>query len=96
MINLIKEAIKNKQILSFSYDGMNRVVEPHALGITSKENTVLRCYQIQGGHKNNNHTWDLCSLKKIVNLSTTGNTFIGPRLGYKKGDKAMITILAEL
>ena len=96
MLDIIIYAIQNRQVLSLVYDGINRVVEPHAVGESKAGNNVLRCYQMQGGHVTPGHEWDLLLLDKIANLRTVGTTFTAPRPGYKKGDKGMIQIYAEL
>ena len=36
MLQIIISAIHNRQILSFYYDGLARVVEPHAVGISRR------------------------------------------------------------
>jgi len=96
MIQLIIDAIKNRHVLSFSYDGYIRVVEPHAVGESRAGNDVLRCYQTKGGHVTPGHDWDLCELSKISNLKPTGESFANARPDYKKGDKGMVRIYAEL
>ena len=40
--------------------------------------------------------WNLCDISKISNLSMTGTGFDNARPGYKKGDKDMRHIYAEL
>jgi len=93
---LIINAIKNRQILSFSYGGYAKVVEPHAVGISGTGKVILRCYQTQGGHVTSGHDWDLCETSKISNLALTGKNFVNVRPGYKKGNKGMSRIYAEL
>lgn len=93
---LIIEAIINKLVLSFSYDGIARVVEPHAIGISRAGNVVLRCYQTHGGHITPGHEWDFCKLQKIVGIKTTGEVFQSARSGYKRGDPHMTQIFAQL
>lgn len=95
MRNTIIDAIKNRQMLSFTYSGLYRVVEPHAVGMSRAGNDVLRCFQIQGGHVTPGHEWDLCDLSKICHL-TVGQSFSGMRPGYARGDKHMVTIYAQL
>lgn len=97
MKQIISQAIHNKIRLSFSYDGLRRIVEPHAYGMTSKGNEVLRCFQVNGGHNSPNpHNWELLSASKIFGLSLTEEHFSSARPGYKRGDKAMSTIFAQL
>lgn len=97
MLQVIINAIKNNQILSFSYNGYSRVVEPHTVGISKVSGKdMLSCYQIEGNHVTAGHKWDLCELSKISNLNLTGGNFSNTRVGYKKGDKRMSRIYAEL
>ena len=57
---------------------------------------LLRCYQIVGGHRSEKpHSWELLKIEKISGLSL-GSPFSGPRPEYKRGDKAMSTIYAQL
>ena len=49
MNNDIADAIKTMKTLSFIYDGQNRVVEPHAYGMSTAGNECLRAYQTAGG-----------------------------------------------
>jgi hypothetical protein len=96
MKHAIINAIQNKERLSFCYSNIDRVVEPHAFGVSSKGNPVLRCFQVSGGHIHPGHEWELCDVSKISNLAPTGDHFENPRPGYKRGDKGMTTIYAEL
>lgn len=96
MLDTIISAIQNKQCISFTYKGINRVAEPHAVGSSTAGNDVLRCYQTKGGHTRPGHEWDLCKLSKISNLTLTGESFDNARAGYNKGDKGMSNIYAEL
>ena len=57
MNGVICQAIQEKRILTFEYDGYPRIVEPHAHGVTSKGNEALRCYQTAGGSKVWNCAW---------------------------------------
>jgi hypothetical protein len=93
----IVDAIQNRKVLSLIYDGISRRVEPHAYGMGTSGNELLRCYQIAGSHGSDKpHDWDLLIVSKISALSNAGDTFAGPRPGYRRGDKAMSTIYAEL
>ena len=42
------------------------------------------------------HDWDLCEVAKIRDLRVTESTLMNPRPGYKRGDRHMIKIYAEL
>jgi hypothetical protein len=96
MRNTFIQAIKSRHVVSFTYKGIVRVAEPHAVGVTNKGNDVIRCFQTAGGHVTPGHEWDLCKLSEISGLRTTGESFDGPRPGYKRGDRGMVTIYGEL
>ena len=51
MKTLINEAIKNRKLLEFNYQGYYRVVEPHTFGIYNNGNELLIAYQIDGESK---------------------------------------------
>ncbi|BCX70090.1 hypothetical protein [Pseudomonas izuensis] len=96
MRQIIIDAINNLQVLKFTYSGIDRVVEPHAIDISRTGKILLRCFQTLGGHVTPGHEWDLCELSKISNLSFSGDCFQAPRPGYRKGDGHMIRIFAQL
>lgn len=96
MLEKIKNAIDSREELAFTYSGIARVVQPAAVGVSRAGNDVLRCYQTQGGHVVANHTWDLCDLSKISGLGGTGANFSVDPPGYKRGDRHMLRIYAEL
>lgn len=94
----IASAIRNRQVISFSYDGQPRIVLPAAYGKhVTTGSTLLRGYQTGG--KSNSRTvplWDLFEERKMVSAKLTGETFPKNPPGYKKGDKHLRPLLAEL
>ena len=97
MNNIIITAIKQKNVLSLTYEGIPREVEPHAYGVSKSGNELLRCYQVSGRHNSERaHDWELLSVAQIAGLVNTGAIFAGPRPDYKRGDKAMALIYQEL
>lgn len=95
--NEICEAIQNKSIVEFNYDGFHRTVEPHCHGLTLKGNSALRAYQTGGGSKSGSvPSWRMFKLDEATNIRVLKDTFTGPRSGYKKGDKGMSKIYCEL
>jgi len=94
---IISQAIVNKQLLSFTYHGYPRVIEPHAYGMSRAGNDVLRCYQIRGGSESGDPVdWKLMTTKDIVGLTILDESFSGPRPGYRRGDRGMTRIYCEL
>lgn len=96
MLNILIEAIKNKSIITFNYKGHYRVAEPHAVGVSNCGNDVLRCYQIDGTHADYSHDWDLMYVSEIKNLNMSATCFSTARPGYRKGDRGMLKIYAEI
>lgn len=96
MRHIIEEAIRNRHYLTFTYEGIARQVQPAAVGVSRAGNDVLRCFQTKGGHNTAGHDWDLCILSKISGLSVTAERFEALPPGYKRGDKGMVKIYAEL
>ena len=97
MNQTIINAIRNKQCLSFSYEGHQRIIEPHAYGVSKKGKGIIRAFQTQGSHVSSHQDgWHIFSLEKMNSLTLSGLNFSSARSGYKKGDSAMSTIYAEL
>lgn len=95
--DLLARAIDERVTLSFVYDDMARIVEPHAVGFNPKDELILRGYQVDGDSATNPRAWKLFKVDKISDLmAASSQPFAGPREGYKAGDKAMARILAEL
>lgn len=97
MNSTLCQAIRERRVLTFSYDGYSRVVEPHCHGITTAGNEALRCYQVSGGSASGTVPgWHMMTTDKIVGLTVTQDSFSGPRSGYNRGDRGMSTIFCEL
>lgn len=93
----IQAAIQNLQLLSFNYEGFHRTVEPHTYGIDGKGHYAIRGYQVSGGSQSGEYVgWKLFHANEMVDLSVLPTKFSGPRQGYKRGDKAFRSILAQL
>jgi len=95
MHDILANAIAHKQILTFDYDGMSRIVEPHAVGHTGKGKLVLRGYQ-PDGETQRGLGWKLFSADKVQNLVVTEARFPTHREGYRMGDKQIAQIIAQL
>jgi hypothetical protein len=93
----IASAIRNRLLIRFSYDGYLRTVEPHAYGIDGKNSYLLRGYQVAGGSESGEFVgWKLFREDSMVALRVSNDSFAGPRPDYKRGDKAIRSIIAEL
>jgi hypothetical protein len=93
----IKTAIQNKQLLSFSYDGFPRTVEPHTYGLDKKGHPALRAYQIKGGSESGEYIgWKIFHVNEIHNLSVLQEHFAHARSDYKRNDSFFYSINAQL
>ncbi len=94
---ILKAAILDMSVVEFYYDGLRRIVWPHALGVTSKGNVALRAYQVDGQSKSGKiPDWHLFTVDKILALSMVTESFDGPASGYRKGDSSLQVIIMEL
>jgi len=92
------ETIRSRQIISFTYDGHPRIVEPAAFGRhASTGNLVLRGYQVGGSSSSRPvPLWDLFLVDKIGSPAVTGETFAEDPPKYKRDDAHINPILAQL
>lgn len=81
------DAINNRRVIRFTYDGLPREVLPAAYGPHVKTRKLsLRGYQIAGQSSSRvPPLWDLFTVKKIVGLEVTEDTFEDDPPGYRQG-----------
>lgn len=83
--------------LSFDYDGRHRVVEVHAVGVTSAGRLALSGYQVSGGSNSGPVPgWRLYCLEDCHNVRMTEVQALVPRTGYRRGSALFERIRAEL
>ncbi len=83
MNQIICDAIHNRCVLKFTYEGHPRVVEPHAYGLSLAKNEVIRCYQTGGTSRSGRvPDWSLMKVNQIESLIVTEKHFVGERNGY--------------
>ncbi|WP_394675340.1 hypothetical protein [uncultured Chryseobacterium sp.] len=91
----IIKAIENQNVIEFYYENKLRVVEPHCYGVTTAGNEGLRAYQIDGYSSSGRMGWKMYDLGKANDIDVTEDVF-DVRKDYKKGDKGMSEIYAEI
>lgn len=93
----IAEAIRTQHLVTFSYDGYRRTVEPHTYGIDRKGHRALRAYQVSGGSESGEHVgWKIFHERDMYGLAVLPQPFQGPRPGYKREDQVFARIEAQL
>lgn len=92
----IVEAIQNKTRLRVTYNGATRIVEPHAYGLDKNGALKLRAYQIADDASSADlEGWRLFNEASIIEVQET-NVAFEPNEGYKRDDKAIDDIIAQL
>lgn len=90
--DIICSAIRNKQILTFSYKGSRRTVEPHLLGYDRDGDLTLSARQLSG----TGIGWRDFHVSRLSGLSTTEETFLASRAGYDGRDKTIKRVVCRL
>lgn len=89
----ICEAIKDRCVVSFSYKGKVRSVEPHLLGYDKDGDLTLSAWQLSGGSGQGFRDFHVGMLS---GLTITQQSFAGPRSGYSANDKTLSRIVCRL
>lgn len=91
------DALRKGVCLEVRYDGFTRVVEVHAVGVSTARNPVMRVWQVRGGSVHNEPVgWKLMRLDEALGVALLSERSAAPRPGYKPGDKGMQTIVCQL
>jgi hypothetical protein len=94
---LAVKALGKGKVLEFQYDGYSRWVEVHAVGWSSKDHPIMRCWQVRGGSVHNEPVgWKLMRTDEAYGIVITDERSQAPRPGYRSGDRAMRSIIAQL
>ena len=93
----IAEAIAERRLLIFSYEGLPRIVVPAVYGYTQAGNLALRAYQV-GGHSHSGHqpSWRLFTRHKMLGLALSEETFTEPPPRYRARDGSFQFIRTRL
>jgi hypothetical protein len=91
----IIDALRNRKVLEFSYNGQPRIVEPQSYGLSKKTNQLLmRGYQRAGGSVSGyTRGLRLFDVAKISTLRPTGEQFSKAQPEYNPNDSAMSKVI---
>jgi len=79
MDGLIRQAIEEKKLVQFEYQGYMRIAEPHIYGRKGGI-TKLLVYQVRGGSKSGNlPNWRRVDLTEVGQFQILSETFQGRR-----------------
>lgn len=96
MNSLVVDAIRARKLMSVYYNGGERTIEPHCYGVSKANNELLRLYQIDGYSSKGELGWKLFKVKNILSIKILDENFASPRPEYKKNDKVMKRVFAQL
>lgn len=86
------DAMESHQTLTIRYDGEDRLIEPHTLGVTKAGSLALRAYEVSPSDN-----FRLYKVEKIDSfVFPLRQASEAPRHGFVRGDSAMIHIFKEL
>lgn len=85
----IYEAIRNRAVATFDYDGSRRVIEPHMLGTYRDGDEMLHAWQRSGG---SGVGWRDFETAKIGGFALTGQLFRKAHSGYNPAGKPFVRI----
>jgi hypothetical protein len=94
----IADAIRERKVITFSYDGHPRTAIPTAIGPhVSTRNDVFRGYQIAGTSKTRAvPLWDLFLVDRVLDLRVTSEQVPTDPPGYQPNDKHISPVEAQL
>lgn len=78
---LIKQAVQNKQSISFDYNNYSRKMSPHVIGRSKEGEEQTLCYQNGGMTSsgiitpNSNNNWRCVKIANIRNLTVNNDRF---------------------
>ncbi len=77
---------------------VSRVVEPHAYGVTHDGRHTLWAWRLagEGSDSNADSAWELVPTDEMRDVCVLAETFAGPRPHYRRGNKQMRLIHAQL
>jgi predicted DNA-binding transcriptional regulator YafY len=106
-MSILENAIKNKFVCTIYYRGERkgmiddgyRYIEPYALGVNARGNTILRAWLLKGKSRRGRIDpkmvpgWRLFRIDRISSISTSLGTFTVPRKGYNEEDEHMTEVM---
>jgi hypothetical protein len=91
-LGILAEAVRTKSVVTCSYRGKSRVLEPQCVGIGHRGTPLVRVHQPRGGSA----TEPLFNVSEMRDIVVLDRHFLLPGPNYKRGDSMMGEIIAEL
>ncbi len=93
----LRGAMIDQKTVSFIYEGKAKVVEIHAIGVSTKDGGLIaRGYQVAGHSSRQLPVWALYRVDKMEGVIIDPLQSQAPRYGYKTDDAQMSPVLSEV
>jgi hypothetical protein len=93
VLGLLCQAIQERKLLAFTYDGHARVVAPYGHGVTRLGDEVLRAVQVRGSSRSGRFgSGKLWTVAKMRLVRTLDETFVADDPEYEPNDSAMARV----
>jgi hypothetical protein len=97
MRQAICDAIAAYRLLAFSYEGFERVVEPHRCGHNTAGHEALLAWLVRGySESGEGPGWRTYLLTEMRHIRVLEETFAAARPGYKPTDGSMRLVYCQL
>jgi len=94
---LVCQAIEQRKVIRFHYDGGTRDIEPHIHGFDKDGDELLRGYQVSGFSRSGQiEGWKIFKLDEVRAMALTDHGFASSRIGYEPNDAMMSSIHCRL
>ncbi len=93
MNRLICDAIAERRLIAFDYDGVTRVAEVHSHGFNQSKVEAIRAFQVGGGSRASNPSgWKFFLVSKMVGLRVLGRRAVANRPGQDEAAHDFVVI----
>lgn len=93
----ICRAISERRLLTFDYNGQQRVVAPYCYGLSTRDAEVLRAIQVGGASSSGKFGFGkLWTVEQMKGVRLSDETFVPDDPNYNPDDSAMKRIICRI
>jgi hypothetical protein len=93
----ICRAIRERRLLTFDYNGQQRVVAPYCYGLSTRDAEVLRAIQVGGASSSGKFgSGKLWTVEQMKDVRLSEETFVPDDPNYNPEDSAMKRIICRI
>lgn len=97
MLEIVKQAIENRNLLEFTYQNQLRIVEPYTYGTNNRGKELLSAYQIaKETNASDRLGWKIFILDEINDLRILKNSFKAIRTEHNLDDLKMSCVFSTI